>query len=234
MNQAPRFSAHDELVRAKLELAAARERGEAGALQTVLAHYPRHTAALIEFSAALAATSAYASETPTRETQRVAALARAGAFEVVFGGVGAPAAAPAVRAGAQVVGPAQAVASLKALRQTRKVTLRSAAERLGLGVDVLSALEAGRIRVLSVPDRLLRALSDLLDATAEQIGALLEPQAAVTPALRRARTGETKASEDAVSPTQLDFAEAVRLSPEMTGEQKASWLDAARDASPDA
>jgi len=107
-------SASDELKRAKMELLATRERGEPAALQTILAHYPQHAAALVEFSAALTATGAYAGVTPTPETERIAAQARSQAFAAVFG---APAAAPAF-------------GTLKALRNARQLSLKAVAERL--------------------------------------------------------------------------------------------------------
>jgi transcriptional regulator with XRE-family HTH domain len=189
----------DELIGAKLELVAARERGE-DTLRPLLAQHPALTGELIDFSAALAATSAYADVELTPETEAVAMQARAHAFAAVFG------AAPAF-------------ASLKALRQARKISMPALAARLGLGVDVVSALEAGRIRAASAPERLLRSLGEMLDTTADQILALLGAQPAVSPALRRAR-GDVSDAEP------LDFAEAVRLSPEMSEEAKAVWLKA--------
>jgi transcriptional regulator with XRE-family HTH domain len=196
-------SASDELKRAKMELLATREQGEPAALQALLAHYPQHTAALIEFSAALTATDAYAGVTPTPETERIAAQARNQAFAAVFG---APAAAPAF-------------ASLKALRNARQLSLKAVAERLGLGLDVLSALEAGRIRARSVPERMLAGLGAILDATADQVNTILGAQVAPAPAFRRA-------TKDGFADAQLDFADAIRMSPSMTSEQKSSWLDA--------
>lgn len=189
----------DELKRAKLELVAMREQGDPRALSTLLAHYPQHAAALIEFSAALTATSAYADVAPTPETERIAAAARVAAFDAVFG------AAPAF-------------ASLKALRNARQLSLKAVAERLGLGVDVLSALESGRVRARSVPARFLSSLGAILDATADQVGAILGAQVAPVPAYRRA-TGDGYEG-------QLDFADAVRLSHSMSSEQKAEWLEA--------
>jgi transcriptional regulator with XRE-family HTH domain len=194
----------DELTRAKLEMVAARERGE-DALLPLLEQRPALASELVEFSAALAATSAYADVELTPETETIALQARDRAFAAVFG-----AATPAVA-------KAPAFASLKALRQARKISMPALAAKLGLGVDVVSALEAGRIRVASAPERLLRSLGELLDTTADQILALLGAQPAVSPALRRGR--------GAVSDTEpLDFAEAVRLSPEMSDEAKAGWL----------
>ena len=127
--------------------------------------------------------------------------AREQAFAAVFG-TATPAKAPAF-------------ASLKALRQARKISMPALAARLGLGVDVVSALEAGRIRAASAPERLLRSLGEMLDTTADQIMALLGAQPAISPALRRAR-GDVADAEP------LDFAEAVRLSPEMSDEDKAA------------
>jgi len=194
----------DELTRAKLEMVAARERGE-DALRPLLAQHPALAGDLIDFSAALAATSAYADVELTPETETIAMQARERAFASVFG-VAVPA-----------VVKAPAFASLKALRQARKISMPSLATRLGLGVDVVSALEAGRIRAASAPERLLRSLGEMLDTTADQVLALLGAQPAVSPALRRAR-GDVADAEP------LDFAEAVRLSPEMSEEAKADWL----------
>ena len=194
----------DELTRAKLEMVAAREHGE-DALLPLLEQRPALAGELIDFSAALAATSAYADVELTPETESVAMQARDRAFAAVFG-----AATPAVA-------KAPAVASLKALRQARKISMPALAAKLGLGVDVVSALEAGRIRAASAPERLLRSLGELLDTTADQIAVLLGSQPAVSPALRRARGAVSDAEP-------LDFAEAVRLSPEMSDEAKAGWL----------
>ena len=196
----------DELTRVKLEMVAARERGE-DALRPLLAQHPALAGELIDFSAALAATSAYADVELTAENEAIATQARERAFANVFG-----AATPAVA-------NAPAFASLKALRQARKVSMPALAARLGLGVDVVSALEAGRIRAASAPERLLRSLGEMLDTTADQIAALLGAQPAISPALRRARGNVADAAP-------LDFAEAVRLSPEMSDDAKTDWLNA--------
>jgi DNA-binding transcriptional regulator YiaG len=195
-----------ELTRAKLEIVAARERGE-DALRPLLARHPALAGELVDFSAALAATSAYADVDLTPETEAVAMQARDRAFAAVFG------------AATSAVAKAPAFASLKALRQARKVTMPALAARLGLGVDIVSALEAGRIRAATAPARLLRSLGEMLDTSAEQIALLLGAQPAVSPLLRRGR-GDVADAEP------LDFAEAVRLSPEMSEEAKSDWLNA--------
>ncbi len=195
-------------MQAKMEIVAARERGEQGTLMRLLQSYPRYAMELTEFNAALVATSSYEQEELTPETEAIAARARARALAAVFPAETATRTAPAL-------------ATLKALRQARGLTIKVVAQRLGLGLDVLSNLEAGVIRAASVPERLLRLLSETLDATAEQVQMALQTQAAVAPALLRSTQGATR--DDAEQP-ELDFAEAVRLSPSMTGEQKARWL----------
>ena len=194
----------DELMRAKLEMVAARERGE-DALLPLLAQHPTLAGELIDFSAALAATTAYADVELTPETETIAMQAREQRIR------------SRLRSCDASGGKAPAFASLKALRQARKISMPALAARLGLGVDVVSALEAGRIRAASAPERLLRSLGEMLDTTADQITALLGAQPAVSPALRRTR-GDVADAEP------LDFAEAVRLSPEMSEEAKADWL----------
>ena len=119
---------------------------------------------------------------------------------------------------ATVAAGARMGATLAALRRARGLSLIAVARGLGLGVDVLQGIETGLIRAAS-NCRLLfaRALGEALDVTAEQVRMTLATQPAVQPALRRQRaTGETPV---------LDFAEAVRLSPTMSAEQKARWGD---------
>lgn len=198
----------DRLMRAKMELVAARERGEAGALGSVLATQPALASELVEFDAALIATSSYEADTVTPAIDALAARARARAFAAVF-------AAP------QPAGPpAVAERSLAVLRKARNLTQVGLAKRLGLGVDVVQGLERGIIRAATLPERLLRSLGDALGATADQVQAIVQMQAATLPALGRGASG------DAGDQPELDFAQAVRLSPNMTAEQKAQWLAA--------
>lgn len=210
-----RSAAHDEatLRRAKLALVAAHERGAPDALASALRGYPAQADALGDFAMALMATDSYGGEAITPDVSEIAAAARARAFGSVFG------AEPVV---ATALASAVQARSLKALRQARGVTMASAARALGLGVDVLSALEAGRVRVTSAPRRLLEALGELLDATADQVSLALNAQ--VAPALRRGALDAARAQSAAESSAQLDFADAVLSSPNMTAEEKARWL----------
>ncbi|HEY7848843.1 MAG TPA: helix-turn-helix transcriptional regulator [Ktedonobacterales bacterium] len=205
------------LTEAKLALVAAHERGEQGTLSHALRERPAFADALTEFELALLATTGYEAEANAPDVVEVAEVARQRAFAAVFG-----AQAAVVAQTAQQAQPSAAL-SLKALRQAQGQKLATLAERLGLGVDVLSALEAGRIRVASVPRRLREALTETLNATADQISAALTLD--VAPALRRGQPGAAprEAGHDA-APQQIDFRDAVLVSHSMTQEQQAHWL----------
>jgi transcriptional regulator with XRE-family HTH domain len=192
-----------------LELVAARERGDAGVLGRLLVAYPTQVGELSEFNASLIATTSYEAETPTPEVDALAERARRRAFTAVFPVQTASAAAAA------------AVASLQALRKARNLTPRALANRLGLGVDVLSSLERGLIRAASVPERLVRTLGETLGISTEQVQSVLQAQAMSLPALLRSTEGGSK---NAAALPELDFAQAVHLSPNMSDEQKANWL----------
>lgn len=197
-----------------MELIAGRERGDASALRSVLARYPQHAAALVDCDLSLVATSAYADVTTTPEVEAIASAAKRQAFAAVFGALVA----------APVVAAASAAASVKELRTAQRLTLKAVAGRLGLGVDVLHALEGGRIRAQSVPRRFLTALGEVLDASAEQLAVLLGAQATINPLFQRAKTGETRGGASA-EVSQLEFVEMIRLSTSMTSAQKAAWLN---------
>lgn len=197
------------LMRAKMDLVAARERGEAGVLGSILAAYPALSSDLVEFNAALIGTTSYEMEPIMPAVDALAERARARAFAAAFAPA-QPASAPAV----------VAERSLAVLRKARNLTQMGLAKRLGLGVDVVQGLERGIIRAATMPERLLRSLGDALGATVEQVQAIVQVQAATLPALGRGASG------DASDQPELDFAQAVRLSPNMTAEQKAQWLAA--------
>ena len=206
----PMSGAQSALKRAKMALVAARERREPDALTSALRVRGVDADALGDFAMALTATESYDAEALTADVLEIGAAARARAFTAVFG---APETATAA---------APVAVSLKALRQARGVTLSVAARALGLGVDVLSALEAGRIRAASAPRRLAEALAAALDTTADQITLALGAQ--VAPALRRGALDATQTHASPETSAQLDFADAVLLSQSMTAEEKAAWL----------
>lgn len=206
---------HDEaLMTAKMALVAAHDRGDESPLAMALRTYPAHADALTEFDLALMATDGPEGDANAPDVVAVAETARSRAFAAVFGS--ATQAAPVAQPVAQAL-------SLKALRMARGQKLSSLAERLGLGVDVLSALESGRIRVASVPRRLRESLAELLSATADQIGAALMVD--VAPALRRGQSSApATTSKQSAANQQLDFRDAVMLSKSMSEEQRVQWL----------
>ncbi|HKS69124.1 MAG TPA: helix-turn-helix transcriptional regulator, partial [Ktedonobacterales bacterium] len=173
-----------DLMRAKMALVAACERGEPDALGHVLATYPAHIPELIEFSVALRATSGYEHEALTAQSAAVAERALDRAMAAVFGGE-TPAAAPVTTPRVTVAAASVAqgvVATLKGLRRARKLSPRELADRVGLGVDVVSTLEHGLIRAASVPERLVKALADALGANLDQVTTALNAQQAIVPA----------------------------------------------------
>ena len=176
------------------------------------AQHPAEADALTEFDLGLLATASYTdAEASAPDVLEIAERARARAFAAVFGAQATTAAQPAL-----------AARSLKALRNARGLSLAALAAAVDLGLDVVSALEAGRIRLASIPQQLSEALGEALDATAEQIGAALAVNAA--PALRRGQPGASTAANK-----QVDFTEAVMISQSMTPEQRARWLAASAD-----
>ncbi|MGO8949146.1 MAG: helix-turn-helix domain-containing protein [Ktedonobacterales bacterium] len=208
-------TSQSELMRAKMALVAARERKEAGAFSAILSGYPAYMPELVEFDAALIATSGYEQEIPTRETESIAVRALARAMMTVFP---AQAALPAPGTIRGVV-----VSTLRELRRSHGFSLPQLAERLGLGVDVLSSLEAGTVKVSSIPDRLVRALGDVFSSSLDQITDLLEMQVTGEPAWKRSTLeGSRKVDHERF---ERDFRDLVRTSPNMSPEQKAVWLD---------
>ena len=215
----------DPLMQIKMELAAACDAGQKGALAAALTQHPAHARELTEFYAALLATQGYEDAPLTPVTEAVAERAAARAFASIFGAASVEQAAPVVQPAASVASAAAVAApgpTLKALRQAQRKSLREVARGLGLGVDVLSALEAGRIRASTVPGRLLQRLSAMLGTAAEQLQVMLAGPAQA-PALLRSRQGERAASD---AHEEMAFDDAVRLSAEMSAEEKSAWLAA--------
>ncbi|MFI5272733.1 MAG: helix-turn-helix domain-containing protein [Ktedonobacterales bacterium] len=217
---APRAAgaAGGELMRAKLALVAAHDRAEPDALAHTLATYPAHLPDLVEFSTALRATSGYEHEALTAHSAAVAGRALDRALAAVFGGVEQQPATPVAGPVALAQG---VVATLKALRKARGLTPRALGERVGLGVDVVSSLEHGLVRVASIPERLVKALAEALGTNLDEITTALTVQPAIVPKFQRAQHGATKTVPEQ---PELDFAEAVRTSPNMSAAEKASWL----------
>jgi transcriptional regulator with XRE-family HTH domain len=203
-----------ELMQAKMALVAAREQNEAEAFTSIVGTYPSYLPELTEFNAALIATSSYDLEIPTPQTESIAVRALSRAMMTVFPVQATLPTSSAIR---------EAVATLRELRGSRGLSLSALADRLGLGVDVVSSLEAGMVKVASIPDRLIRALGDALSTSLDQITEVLDKQITTEPAWQRMRTeGSGKGDRERL---EIDFEELVRTSPNMSPDQKALWLD---------
>jgi hypothetical protein len=87
---------------------------------------------------------------------------------------------------------------------------------------VLSSLEAGVVKVSSIPDRLIRALGEALSSSFDQMTDVLQMQVTTEPAWKRSAEGSSKGDQKQL---EKDFLELVRTSPNMSSEQKALWLD---------
>jgi transcriptional regulator with XRE-family HTH domain len=199
-------------MQAKMALVAAWEQNEAEAFTNILGTYPSYLPELTEFNAALIATSSYDLEIPTPQTESIAVRALSRAMMTVFPVQTTLSTSSAIRG---------AVATLRELRRSRGLSLPVLSDRLGLGVDVVSSLEAGMVKVASLPDRLIRALGDALTTSLDQITEVLDKQTTTEPAWQRSKGGEQ---------LQIDFVELVRASPNMSPDQKALWLDDGKTA----
>ena len=201
-----------ELMQAKMALVAAREQNEAEAFTSIVGAYPSYLPELSEFNAALIATSSYDLEIPTPQTESIAVRALSRAMMTIFPVQTTLPASSTIRG---------AVATLRELRRSRGLSLPVLADRLGLGLDVVSSLEAGMVKVASIPDRLIRALGDALSTSLDQITEVLDKQITAEPAWQRQK-GSGKGDREQL---EIDFVELVRGSPNMSPDQKASWLD---------
>jgi transcriptional regulator with XRE-family HTH domain len=213
-----------KLQRAKMELVAAHERGEARLLSQVMQGDAAQQEALADFVAGLYATDLTEQDMAlpiSPEIAQISLRARQRALAAVF------AHAPVEQT--VVAPPAQApVESLAQARKATGLALVDLARRLGLGTDVVQKLEHGRVVAASVPQKLAERLAEALKLTSEQVWGLLRTPPAMQsqPALLRRRTvGKVPPESQAFEPQ--TFAEAIQHSPSMTPEQRAAWLDEA-------
>jgi len=200
----PHASMRDDLRGARAELLAQFEQHQPQPLAEVLRNYPALLAELTDFYAGLLATSQTDTSGIAPDTSQIATRAVAKAFARVY---------PTIK---------HSAVSLKAARQHRHITLKACASRLGIGVDVLSYLEAGLIRAASVPDRLISRWSAALAISADEVQAMLASQVQRVPALQRNPWGGTV--QRPAQTTITDFADAIRTSPNMSDDEKAIWL----------
>ncbi len=112
------------------------------------------------------------------------------------------------------------VQNLTDLRKARQLTVGRLARQLKLPVDLLSRLERGKVRVATIPERLIERLADALQTTSSVIqAALLAPPPVSAAARLNAEDGIVEPEEPAVS-----FAQAFTESAP-TEEERAAWAD---------
>jgi transcriptional regulator with XRE-family HTH domain len=112
------------------------------------------------------------------------------------------------------------VQNLTDLRKARQVTVGRLARQLKLPVDLLARLERGKVRVATLPERLIEHLADALQTTTSAVqAALLAPPPVSTTARLNAWDGIVEPEEPAVSFAQA-FAESAP-----TEEEHAAWAD---------
>lgn len=109
--------------------------------------------------------------------------------------------------------------NLTDLRKARHMTVGRLARHLKLPVDLLARLERGKVRVATIPERLIERLADALQTATSVIqAALLAPPPASTGARLNAEDGIVEPEETVVS-----FARAFADSAP-TDEERAAWL----------
>ncbi|MCS6938462.1 MAG: helix-turn-helix transcriptional regulator [Roseiflexus sp.] len=157
--------------------------------------------AFLEFNLTLGELDEPAILSPAEEAaaSRVMALARA-AFERELSG--------------------EPVQNLTDLRKARQVTVGRLARQLKLPVDLLARLERGKVRVATIPERLIERLADALQTTTSTVqAALLAPPPVSAAARLNAEDGIVEPEEPVVS-----FAQAFADSAP-TDEERAAWAD---------
>ncbi|PMP74700.1 MAG: XRE family transcriptional regulator, partial [Roseiflexus castenholzii] len=114
-------------------------------------------------------------------------------------------------------GPIQ---NLTDLRKARHMTVGRLARHLKLPVDLLARLERGKVRVATIPERLIERLAGALQTTSSVIrAALLAPPPISANARLNAEDGIVEPEEPVVS-----FAQAFADSAP-TDEEYAAWAD---------
>ena len=112
-------------------------------------------------------------------------------------------------------------APLKGLLETAKacgLTPKALAERLGVGLSTLAKLQQRHFRFASLPAEIVERAADALQVSAGQVRAYLQQPPTLAAGASYKSDGVPRAAE------QEDFAQAVRVSRDMTEEQKAYWL----------
>lgn len=110
--------------------------------------------------------------------------------------------------------------SLTEAARQRNLRLRDVAERVGIGVPILSKLEQRLLQFPTLPEALIRKLAETLEVGAETVRDYLRQPPTLAAGAAYQYTG--KAAPQVAA--QQEFAEAIRSCPGMSEADKQAWL----------
>jgi transcriptional regulator with XRE-family HTH domain len=108
---------------------------------------------------------------------------------------------------------------LEAARE-QNLRLKDVAERLGIGVPIVSKLEQRLLQFTTLPETLIQKLAETLDTAAENVRDYLRQPPTLAAGAAYQYTGKATPQVQA----QQDFAEAIRTCPGMSEADKQVWL----------
>jgi hypothetical protein len=110
--------------------------------------------------------------------------------------------------------------SLTDAARRRSLRLRDLAERLGIGMPIVSKLDQRLLQFATLPESLIRKLAETLELGTEAVRDYLRQPPTLAASAAYQYTGTTAPQVSA----QQDFAEAIRACPGMSEAQKQAWL----------
>lgn len=113
-----------------------------------------------------------------------------------------------------------ALTSLTEAAQQRNLRLRDVAERVGIGVPILSKLEQRLLKAATLPETLIQKLAEALELGTEAVREYLRQPPTLAAGAAYQYTGKAAPSVT----NQQDFAEAIRSCPGMSDADKQAWL----------
>jgi transcriptional regulator with XRE-family HTH domain len=124
-----------------------------------------------------------------------------------------------MRAQQRAAAPARLESLLQAAKQ-HGLTLKTLAERIGVGPSTVAKLQQRHFRPASLPAELIRRVADALQVTADQVRDYLRQPPTLS------ASASYKSADVPRTTTQEDFAQAIHNCLDMTEEQKSFWLTA--------
>lgn len=110
--------------------------------------------------------------------------------------------------------------SLTEAAKQRNLRLKDVAERVGIGMPILSKLEQRLLTFATLPETLIQKIAEALELGAESVRDYLRQPPTLAVGAAYQYTGKAAPQVTA----QQDFAEAIRACPGMSEESKQAWL----------